>query len=49
MDHLISADVSEKIKIQIKVMDWAAEITDLCHRNKSLHLALLGGTKQCKD
>jgi len=44
MDHVISADESETIKIAIKTMDWAGEITDLFHyENKdAIHQAVQG-------
>jgi hypothetical protein len=44
MDHIISGDESETIKIHIKAMDWASEITDLFrHSNKdTIHQAVQG-------
>ncbi len=44
MDHVISADESETIKIAIKTMDWAGEITDLFkYENKdAIHQAVQG-------
>jgi hypothetical protein len=44
MDHVISADESETIKVAIKTMDWAGEITDLFHyENKdAIHQAVQG-------
>jgi hypothetical protein len=44
MDHVISADESEMIKVKIKTMDWASKITDLFHNgNKEAnHQAVQG-------
>jgi hypothetical protein len=44
MDYVILADESKMIKIQIKAMDWAGEITDLFHhRNQeAIHQAVQG-------
>jgi hypothetical protein len=44
MDHVISADESEMIKIAIKTMDWAGKIIDLFHyENKdAIHQAVQG-------
>jgi len=44
LDHVISADESETIKIAIKTMDWAGKITDLFHyENKdAIHQAVQG-------
>jgi hypothetical protein len=44
MDHVISADKSEMIKIKIKTMDWASEITDLFHygNKEAIHQAVQG-------
>jgi len=49
MDHVISADESETIKIAIKTMDWAGEITDLFHyENKdAIHQAVQGLRNRC--
>ncbi len=44
MDHVILADESETIKITIKTMDWAGEITNLFHYEKkdAIHQAVQG-------
>jgi len=44
IDHVISADESETIEIQMKTMEWAGELTDLfgCKNTKALHQAIPG-------
>jgi hypothetical protein len=44
MDHVISANESETIKVAIKTMDWAGKITDLFHygNKEAIHQAVLG-------
>jgi hypothetical protein len=44
MDHVISANKSETIKVKIKAMDWAGEITDLFHygNKEAIHQAVQG-------
>jgi hypothetical protein len=44
MDHVISADKSETIKVEIKAMDCAGEITDLFHHGnkEAIHQAVQG-------
>jgi hypothetical protein len=44
MDHVISANESETIEIDIKTMDWAVKITDLFHYQSKdvIHQAVQG-------
>jgi hypothetical protein len=44
MDHVISADESETIKIQKKTMDWTGELAELfCRANtEGIHTAIQG-------
>jgi hypothetical protein len=44
MDHVISADESETIKIQKKTMDWTGELAELFGRanTEGIHMAIQG-------
>jgi hypothetical protein len=44
MDHVISTDESEMIKVKIRTMDWAGKITDLFHyeNKEAIHQAVQG-------
>jgi hypothetical protein len=49
LDHVISANESETVEIQITTMDWARELTELFRRHNTevIHLAIQGlRTKQ---